>query len=167
MNINLETALEECRPTMYLIFRRYNIDGYDSDDLFQEAIVWILRDWDKISNMEDCKVNTAIINISKWVCGYLKHLTPKVKKVEFREENFCLEDEKFSEHDISRLLHRAKTVLSAKAFAILYMKLKPTEFGSTKRNIQKTLRITNRSYDMAIKKIRKFLNAQGIYSNRK
>lgn len=160
--MKFETAIEECKPNMYYVFNQYTIDGYDPDDLFQETVIWILRDWETIINLNNCGIKTAIVNRARWVCNHLNYYKQGINMVpvsDIPEENSY---EEFTELDVAHLFIRAKKKLSDEAFAV-FCEAKEI---STRREIQKQLSITDRPYQTAMKEIRNFLNDEGIYSNR-
>ena len=175
--MKFEKLIEECKPSMYYIYGQYNIDGYDSDDLFQETIVWILRDFDKIESLDACRMQTAIINRAKWLCSHLNFYDPKIKKVELMDVPDLTTDPmngELTDLDIAHLMIRARKILSEKAFNVLSSKVKPSKEmlkkmkkeTPTRRDIQKELKITDRPYQNAMKEIKGFLNDEGIHSNR-
>jgi len=174
--MKFETIIEECKPKMYSIFNQYNVEGYDSDDLFQETVIWILRDWETIINLDNCAVKTAIISRAKWACNHLKFYNPNINSVpitDFSEERGY---EGFTEFDMAHLFIRAKNRLSHEAFLILSNKIKPSkkikdkmkkEFP-TDRSLKKNLGFNSTySYHKAMNEIRKFLNDEGIHSNKR
>jgi hypothetical protein len=161
-HMNFEKAIEESKESMYYIFNQYSIDGYDSDDLFQETVIWILRDWKTIISLEKCKLTTAIINRAKWLCDFLAFYD-SLKYGELTHTPVKPEDIiSFDDFDFIHFMVHAENKLSPKAYDVLRVKM----HSATRRETQEQLNITDRPYQTAIQEIKDFLNEEGIHCNR-
>ena len=160
--MNFIEAIEKCKPQMYYVFRKYSIDDYDNDDLFQETILWILRDWEQIVALDNCEIETAIINRAKWMCNHLATRNKPPRTVPFEDEDVVIHSTGLNEYDMIRLMIKAKKRLSDTAFEVFMTKLDFGREAPTRREVQKTVGITYRPYSTVLKEIRDFLHAEGI-----
>jgi hypothetical protein len=173
MLMDFETLINKSKPKMYRIYNSYRIDGYDSDDLFQETVLWVLRDWDKINLIKNCKVETAILKRAKWVCSFFNYYEDK--PTSSFDEKLPITGYEITDYDMIHLFMKAKRKLSPRAFAIFFLKIKPTKtiinnmngHVPSRRDIQMLLKIANTSYKNSLKEIRDFLYEEGIHPNKR
>ena len=173
--MKFDEAIIKCKPHMYYVYKQYSIDGYDSDDLYHETILWLMRDWNTIITLKECETKTAIINRAWWVCNHLNYYRPRIELVPFDEEKFIQLENILTEHDIMHILMKGRAKLSPKAFNVFRakisttdeMKLNMSRETPSRRDIKNFLGFSGRPYRKFMKEIKEFLKNEGICPNKR